>query len=172
MRRSNRCGSWRTCGGRCARSGTCTSSTPTSGTSCPQRNSASRLESQRVDTAWARFAEQSAHESIVRETVADNPPPSPSRGGWLENSHVIHHRRHPVGRVVTGVARDLHHWLIRPCALGRRDRAVPRGAGERTTRTGIAITVSERSPLDPVRCRSIISCHDKRTFAPRAAVAR
>jgi hypothetical protein len=31
----------------------------------------------------ARFAERPAHESIVRATAADNPPPSPSRAaGW------------------------------------------------------------------------------------------
>jgi len=90
--------------------------------------------------------------------------------GSLENSHAVRHRRHPVGRVVTRLPRDLRHWLIRPCAIGRRDRAVPRWAGERTTRAGIASAYRSGRLSAQCGCRSIISGNDNRTFALRAGV--
>jgi len=104
---------------------------------------------QRVELEWQRVVRRMGKgRRATRATAAGNPPPSLSRGGWLENPHVVHNRRHSAGRVVTGGRRDLHHRLIRPRVIGRRDRAVPRGTIDRTTRTGIAIAVTR-----PAVCR-------------------
>src|SRR6476659_1836833 len=98
------------------------------------------------------------HESIVRGTAAGQSAAVAFTRSSLENSHAVHHRRHPLGRVVTGLPRGLHHWLVRPRAIGHRDRAVRRWAAERTTRTGIVIVVETGgSRLRPVPRRSIIS---------------
>jgi len=95
------------------------------------------------------------HEPIVRARAADCHARVFKRGVDTspENSHAVHHRRHPVGRVATGVRRDLHDRLIRPRAIGGCDRARPRGARQRAT--GRVIATIESRPCS----RSVAPTH-------------